>query len=66
MIDILFQSCCKICPHINVTWEQTKGFGEVVTVIGCAHSCVCGDYLAQQQELTAEDTTVKGFYHADG
>lgn len=66
MIDILFQSCCENCPHIDVIWEQTRGFSEVVTVIGCAHSCVCGDYSAQQQEPTAEDITVKGFYHADG
>lgn len=66
MIDILFRSCCSTCPNIDVNYEQTRGFGEVVTVIGCSHACVCGAYKAEEQmKPPAEDIVVKGFHNAD-
>ncbi len=67
MIDIQFKSCCKVCPNIDIDYEQTKGFGETVTVIGCSHACVCGAYNAEEPEEEApQDVTVRGFYNANG
>ena len=66
MIDIRFKRCCSACPNIDVSYDQTRGFGEVVTVIGCNHACVCGVYNAEEAEDdTHPDVTVKGFYNAD-
>ena len=50
MIDIQFKQCCGACSNIDVDYEQTRGFGEVVTVIGCSHACVCADYNAEEPE----------------
>ena len=67
MIDIQFKACCNTCPNIDVNYDQTRGFGEVVTVIGCAHACVCGTYNAEvAEEESSPDVTVKGFHNADG
>lgn len=66
MIDIQFKRCCSVCPNIEVSHEQTRGFGEVVTVIGCNHACVCGAYNAEESEVKTQDVTVKGFCNADG
>ena len=64
MIDIQFKECCHTCPNIDVDYEQTRGFGEVVTVIGCKHACVCGLY-GSEEESPPEDVVVKGFTDAD-
>lgn len=66
MIDIQFKRCCSTCPNIDVSYDQTRGFGEVVTVIGCNHACVCGAYNTEEPEEEAPpDVTVKGFHNAD-
>ena len=67
MIDIQFKKCCHACSNIDVSYDQTRGFGEVVTVIGCNHACVCGDFNAEElKEEWPTDITVKGFHDADG
>lgn len=66
MIDIQFKRCCSACPNIDVDYEQTRGFGEVVTVIGCSHACVCGAYNAEETEEDPLEISVKGFHNADG
>ena len=67
MIEIQFKQCCNTCPNIDVNYEQTRGFGEVVTVIGCSHACVCADYNAEEPEgEIPPDVMVKGFCNADG
>ena len=67
MIDIQFKRCCSTCPNIDVSYEQTRGLGEVITVIGCNHACVCGYYNSEEAEVAAvQDVTVKGFLDADG
>lgn len=67
MIDIQFKQCCGACPNIDVDYEQTRGFGEVVTVIGCSHACVCAAYNEEEpEEGSPPEKTVKGFCDADG
>ena len=67
MIDIQFKQCCGACSNIDVDYEQTRGFGEVVTVIGCSHACVFADYNAEEpEEEVPPDKIVKGFCNADG
>lgn len=67
MIDIRFRGCCEMCPYIDVVSETTKKVtGEVETVIGCHHSCVCAVYRAEVQETPSQDITVRGFHDADG
>ena len=66
MIDIQFKRCCSTCPNIDVSYDQTRGLGEVVTVIGCSHACVCGAYHAVEPEEQAYDITIRGFTNADG
>ena len=67
MIDIYFKECCKSCPNLDLDWEQTKGLGEMVTVIICSHACVCGQYnTTDTQEDNSQNIEVKGFYDADG
>ena len=66
MIDIQFKACCNACPNIDVDYNQTREFGEVVSVIGCAYACVCGVYNAEKAEAeSAPDVIVKGFNNAD-
>lgn len=69
MIDIYFKSCCQHCNNLDPEYEQTSGIGELVTVIFCRHSCVCGKYQAEPEDKdphTPQDVTVKGFCNADG
>lgn len=67
MIEIQFKTCCSACPNVDVNYDQTRGFREVVTVIGCSHACVCGAYHAEAPEEKAPpDVIVKGFHNADG
>lgn len=66
MIDIYFKPCCHSCGNLDLDYEQTSGLGELVTVIGCRHSCVCGKYQEAGEEDYSQDVIVKGFRHADG
>lgn len=68
MIDIYFKPCCQHCNNLDLDYEQTSGLGELVTVISCRHSCVCGKYQSEQEteEATSQDITVRGFCNADG
>jgi hypothetical protein len=69
MIEIRFKACCCICNNLDPDYQQTSGLGELVTVIGCRHSHVCGKYLAEPEETEEappQDVTVKGFHNADG
>lgn len=63
MIDIQFKDCCHTCPNIDIDYEQTRGFGEVVSVIGCTHSCVCGMYNAEGPE--ENPPVIEGFGNAN-
>lgn len=66
MIDIRFKRCCSVCSNIDVSYDQTRGFGEVVTVIGCNHACVCGAYNTEESgDEAPPDVTVRGFHNAD-
>ena len=69
MIENRFRRCCHTCNNLNPDYQQTSGFGELVTVFGCVHSHVCGKYLAEpeeSEEAPPQDVTVKGFHNADG
>jgi hypothetical protein len=68
VIDIYFKQCCQNCNNLDLDYEQTSGLGELVTVIGCRHSCVCGKYNSEPEaeEASEQDVTVKGFCNADG
>lgn len=68
MIDIYFKPCCHSCNNLEPDYEQTRGLGELVTVISCHHACVCGKYQAApaEEEAPTQDITVKGFCNADG
>ena len=69
MIENRFKRCCYTCNNLDPDYQQTSGLGELVTVIGCRHSHVCGKYLAEPEgleEAPPQDVTVKGFHNADG
>lgn len=68
MINIYFKPCCHSCNNLDLDYEQTSRLRELVTVIGCRHSCVCGKYQAEpaEEELPPQDITAKGFCNADG
>lgn len=69
MIEIRFKACCGTCNNLDPDYQQTSGLGELVTVIGCRHSHVCGKYFAEPEEAEEappQDVTVKGICNADG
>ena len=56
---VMFKPCCYTCGDIDVISDSIySGVAKVLTIISCAHACVCGRYAADTPlKKTGSDLT---------